>query len=438
MLTMRKRTKCASFLLGGVLLAALANPYGEALAPPSEVAAGGGFVAVDRSADAGLAAVSKTFSASVVDYDRDGDEDVLIGYHANGSKLWENIGRGTYQRVAPTAWPKFNARGKQIDRHDCAWGDVDRNGRPDAYCSTGRFTKNAVKYDRDNELWLQSPRGEFRDVGTKWGMGDVCGRGRHVVFLFANGDKYPDLFLGNESPRDVEDPCNEPANGLPNERSKLFINTGGTGFRYDRRFWPYAAGPGTWCAEKMDFDDDGWDDLLTCGSDDHLGLYRNRSGQRLADVTAAHDLNPPVTDAVVADIDGDLDRDIVTANLRGFAYHLNNNGRFGTREWVGFPPDGQGRSVAVGDADGDGDLDVYGMVASTPGSNPDDVIWLNDNMNFSPITVPSATGTADDVVALHPRERARAEYLVLNGGFGRADTVGGPIQLIRVIASATG
>ena len=387
---------------------------------------------VDRAPEAGLSTVSRTYSATGVDYDRDGDQDVWIGYHAGGGKLWSNRGDGTYRRVARAAWPISNAAGKQIDRHDCAWADVDRNGRPDAYCSTGRFTANHVKSGRDNELWLGSRHGGFRDVGTAWGVGDVCGRGRQVTFLRANADRYPDLFVANDVPRDdPDDPCNRPRAGLPNERGKVFINTGGTGFRYDRRYWDYGAGPGAQCAETFDVDGDGWDDLLACAAAGHRPrVYRNRAGHGFADATSAHQLSG-VNDAVVADLDRDLDPDVVTATVNGFVYHLNTDGRLGAGQLIGGPPIGPGKSVAVGDADRDGDLDVYGMVGNGQRTNPDDIVWINRRMTFTPLDVPAAGGAADVVTALQPRRRGRAEFLSLNG-FGRGATPAGPVQLIHV------
>lgn len=404
-----------------------------ALVGPVEAGTGDAkvLVAADRASAAGLRAVSRTYSATGVDYDRDGDQDVWIGYHAAGGKLWSNRGNGTYRRVALSAWPRFNADGKQIDRHDCAWADVNRNGRPDAYCSTGRFVGNRVKHGRDNELWLGSPRG-FREVGTAWGVGDVCGRGRQVTFLHANGDRYPDLFVGNDTPReDPSDPCNRPRNGLPNERGKVFINTGGSGFRYSRRFWDFGARLGDRCAEVIDVDGDGWDDLLTCGRvGERLRLYRNRGGHGFADVTSAHQLTSRVSDAVVADLDRDGDSDVVTATVDGFAYHLNTEGHLGVGQRIGSALSaGRGRSVAVGDVDRDGDRDVYGMVGHGRRSNPADIVWVNEQLSFTALEVPGAGGAADEVINLSPSGGGRAEFLVLNG-FGT--TPAGPIQLIGV------
>ncbi|CAN5694696.1 hypothetical protein BH24ACT11_BH24ACT11_18980 [soil metagenome] len=140
-------------------------------------------VVKDTAPQAGLAAKSKTWSADGIDYNKDGAQDVWIGYHGQGGKLWRNNGAGTYRRVAKAAWPATNPDGRTIDRHDCVWADVDLNGRLDAYCSAGRFIRNIVKdADRDNEMWMQTTRGRFRDVARPKVLGDVCGRGRHVAF----------------------------------------------------------------------------------------------------------------------------------------------------------------------------------------------------------------------------------------------------------------
>ena len=137
-----------------------------------------------------------------------------------------------------------------------------------------------------------------------------------------------------------------------------------------------------------------------------------------------------MNDAVVADLDRDGDSDVVTATVDGFAYHLNTHGHLGVDQRIGSALSaGQGRSVAVGDVDHDGDLDVYGMVGNAQRSNPADIVWVNEQLSFTPLGVPGAGGAADEVINLNPLGRGRAEFLVLNG-FGT--TPAGPNQLIRM------
>jgi hypothetical protein len=267
-------------------------------------------------------------------------------------------------------------------------------------------------------------------VGTKWGLGDPCGRGRHVAFLYANSDAYPDLFVGNEVPRDVPDRCDDPASGLPNEESKLFINMKGTGFHYAPRFFRFGSGPGQRCAEVLDYDGDGDDDLLACRlKSQPPRLYRNNAGTGFTEVSAAVGLTTAVSDMVVADYDRDGDSDVVTSAPTGFSYRLNNGGTFGARTGILPVTSGEGRSVAVGDADDDGDLDVYAMISGST-SNPNDVLLLRTGRTYTRVTMPPATGYADEVIALHPfGAAAGTSFLVLNGAdYGDAP---GPVQLIE-------
>jgi hypothetical protein len=399
-------------------------------AATSESVPGHSWIAVDRADYVGLGIASaKSWSASTVDFNHDAAQDVLIGYHLHGAKLYMNLGDGSYQRVASSAWRPRTGGGRVVDRHNCAWADVDRNGLSDVYCSAGRTFQNHVKWDQENELWLQRQAGVFDEVGALWNVTDICGRGRSVAFLDANGDQYPDLFLGNEDPRRVSDPCDSSPE-LPNEESKLFVNVHGVRFHYARKMWRYGAEPGSRCAEVLDFNGDGTDDLFACRNQGHSPqLYAHLRGRGFVDVTARNHLLSPITDATVADLDGDHDKDLVTAAYGEFGYHLNNNGRFGRLRVIARPSEGRGRAVAVGDADGDGDGDVYGMIGD---ENPADMIWLNHDLHFTAIPVPPALGNADDVIALHPWNGTRkVAFLVLNGR--RSRQPGGPVQFIRLV-----
>ena len=262
-------------------------------APPAAAAA---WVAVDTVVGSGLAASLETWEATAVDYDGDGDQDVWVGYHDQGGRLFRNNGTGVYTRVAATAWPRVNADGKIPDRHLCDWADVDRNGLVDAYCSAGRGGQNLVKTGKDNELWLQTSVGQFSEVGTAWGMGDVCGRSHYVAFLNANGDGYPDLFVGNAPPRAVTgDPCDNPANGLPigaeqavPQPGRRRVQSVATGASAD------TAGPAA--PRSTDINGDGWDDLVVCGGT-ATRLYRNNAGTGFTNVAGANGLAATHTDA---------------------------------------------------------------------------------------------------------------------------------------------
>jgi hypothetical protein len=255
-----------------------------------------------------------------------------------------------------------------------------------------------------------------------------------VTTLDANRDGWTDIFLGNETPRNVSDPCDNPANGYPNEESKLFLNNGnGTGFTYAPQFIRFGAGPGQRCAETLDYDGDGFDDLLACRLKGKTPLlYHNNGGQSFTQVSgSASGVTTAAADEVVADINGDGRPDLVSANKGFFAYQLNrgtNSPRFAAPVRIRTITSGEGRSVAVADADGDGDLDVYAMAGNgNNAGNPTDYLLINNgSLTFTALAAPAATGQADEVVALQPVVGSPAQFLALNGG----GKTGGPIQLM--------
>jgi hypothetical protein len=408
--------RSAAVAVATLLLAVLIRPPGAAAAA---------WTAVDTVSDSGLFVATETWEATPVDYDGDGDQDVWIGYHDQGGKLWGNNGSGVYT-LAHT-WPRRNAENRVPDRHDCDWADVDRNGLPDAYCAAGRSGNNLVKNGQDNELWLQGPAGQFTDVGTAWGIGDECGRSHYVAFLRANADAWPDLFVGNATPRAVADPCDNPANGLPDEEMKLYLNQSGTGFRQVRN-WGITGFGGVRFAEVADYNRDGWDDLLVSYSGGPL-LFRNNGGTSFTNVSSANGLTGNPSDAVFGDLDRDGDQDLVTALGNRVEYRLNNGTRFlaPVRAYA-VPQGGQGRAVSVGDADGDGDRDIYALVSNlNAGTNPRDVVLRNNGLQFTAVAVPAAPGVGDAVTALDGNDDGRSEFLVLNGV-----EVSGPIQRIEL------
>lgn len=392
------------------------------LAPSS--AAAFPWTAVDVIANTGLESTSESWSSTPTDYDGDGFQDVLIGYHDHGAKLFRNDGNGTFTRVAPTAWPEFWPPMNRLDRHGCAPGDVDGNGRMDYYCTIGRTLANQVKTaSNDNELWIQQPGGGFTDVGSTWLVGDPRGRGRAAVFIDANRDGFKDLYVTNELPRsDDED-------GGAGGENKFFLNVGGTALVRAPRFGlDRFVGKGT-CVQKMDFNHDGWPDIFVCGADATGGLriFLNDDGKRFRDATARACLGQSFADADLVDVDGDGDRDLVATSQTAVIYRLNVGGCFGPATTILTLPGG-GDKVAEADVDGDGDLDIYSLTTTFDTStNPDDYVLVNTgDLRFTPVRVPSASGVGDDV------ERLRITlgsfgFLVLNGR-----EVDGPAQLIRL------
>jgi hypothetical protein len=385
---------------------------------------------VDRAAEAGIAQDSRSWSASSADFDGDGKGDVLVEFHQYvDSWVYRNDGDGTFSRAFRIA--RINDEGGILDRHDCQWYDVDGNGLIDFYCSGGRNMENYVKTaTKDNELWLQLTPGSFTDRGTQWGVGDECSRGRMVAWIDVDGDGWKDLFVGAQAPRDVPDPCDDPANGYLPEGSKIWLNQAGDGLTYSPQWSQFKPNTGVRCAVPLDYDRDGRMDLLSCTfRNTKATLYRN-TGTGFADMSASIPLGN-LADAAAADLDGDGITDLALADVGGLTYRRGTGTGFApaVRVWQA-PPDADGFDLAVGDAQGDGRPDVYLVTDSTTSTtNPDDRLFLNTGgFTFTALTPPSAAGMGDAVTAVDVNGDGRAQFVVLNG----ADKAVGPVQLIAL------
>jgi hypothetical protein len=113
-----------------------------------------------------------------------------------------------------------------------------------------------------------------------------------------------------------------------------------------------------------DVDGDGWVDLYFCRLEGPNVLYRNLGNWSFEDITAQAGVGCPgqfSTGAVLADVDGDGDLDLLVNALGGGTRLFLNDGRgkFTESTESGLLNRFGAHSLALADIDGDGDLDLY-------------------------------------------------------------------------------
>jgi hypothetical protein len=371
---------------------------------------------VDVSERAGIDDVAHTWGAETGDIDGDGLEDLLVINHyqpePRSAYLYRNEGDGTFSKVN-TGPNTFTKR----DRHDCAFGDVNRDGLEDIYCTIGGGRGSGNK---PNELYMQQPDGTFVDEANEFGVVDVNGRGRDTTFIDVNNDGFLDLYVGNKFPR---------TDNLKS-KNKLYINVDGERFR-DARDYGVNRQVGGKIVQRVDYNNDGFDDLMVCG-ERHVFLYRNEAGERFTNVSRQAGIDVPCEGALMARMNGGADEDlVVVTKTRLTVLHQRAGERF---EVVHERRIRGGTEVAAGPVNGDSRPDLYVVQRGAADNDAPDLMLLNQRggRDFRSVDMPQTRrGKGDYVTSFDYNQNGREDFVVLNGFHKHP----GPV---RLLATRTG
>jgi len=241
----------------------------------------------------------------------------------------------------------------EISTHAVAIGDVDGDGNLDAF--VGNFAPSRV--------WLGDGAGNFVDSGQSL---PANGLTRAVVLGDLDGDGDLDAFVGNNSGSQV----------LLNDGVGTFSDSGQS-----------LGASATYALAIGDVDNDGDLDVVSGNDGQENRLWLNDGDGVFVDSGQA--LGGGFTiDIELADLDSDGDLDIFAGNFGTCTINCGVNNGIGNTVWLNdgsgtFVDSGQDlccgntNAVALGDLDGDGDLDAF-TGNHTGNSSNGNRVWLND------------------------------------------------------------
>ena len=217
---------------------------------------------------------------AVADFDGDGWPDIFIANDGAPNHLWINRRDGTFAEEAMKRGVARTAMGKAYAGMGVAVGDVDNRGLLDLFVTHLPHETHT--------LWLQGPRGAFRDETAAWGLasGIRRGSGFGTVMGDFNNDGWLDVALVNG--RISRDTATADRPGLSahwapyGERNQIFANREGKTFRDASANHPsfcgyYTVARGLACGNV---DGDGGLDLLVNAIGEKARLFKNVAPNR--------------------------------------------------------------------------------------------------------------------------------------------------------------
>ncbi len=215
----------------------------------------------------------KSLGVVVLDYDRDGDEDIYVACDQVRNLLFANRGDGRFDEVGLVANVAYSREGRSQAGMGVDAGDVDSDGDLDIVVTN--FA------DEPNALYLADEAGFFTEASAALGLGgpSLVPLGFGVLFVDVDLDSDLDLYVANGHVQD--DPGSVRPGRTFEQSDQILLNDGRgrlrdvsaeAGSPFARRYVSRGAAAG-------DYDGDGDLDIVVVHIDAPPALLRNDSAR---------------------------------------------------------------------------------------------------------------------------------------------------------------
>jgi len=254
----------------------------------------------DVTEASGLRAVTAPpFAVTLLDYDHDGDLDLLVTALAGGPKLWRNNSNGTFTDTSSATLP-----GEVADSQVSIATDFDNDRAVDLIVTRTQGPPSLFRNPREGRFQVTPLLGGPSQTGT-----------RGVVAFDFDKDGWMDVAFTHGGPPGLS----------------LWRNIEGK--RLEAVPLPKLSGTGFWGLAALDYDNDGWVDLAAVGSAGpkaRIILLRNEGSAGFREVTKEAGLDKVNLDnpcsLITADYDSDGDADLLATQDGAPPVLLRNDG----------------------------------------------------------------------------------------------------------------